>query len=89
MLMHFIVVQSNISSHKRFLRDLKQSCLTKSGISNKPFWKVVQEAGREMSLISEDEAQGLGGTSEVTTEEANKVSIFPSVHSMCVTLTVY
>ncbi len=57
----------------RFIKDLKESCLSKSGISNKPFWKSVQASGREISLISEEEADKLGGTSEVTEEDSVKV----------------
>lgn len=58
----------------RFLRDLKDKCLTKPG--NPHFWEKIQEVGRGLSLISQHEAKKLGGVSEVTGDEAEEVSPF-------------
>ena len=55
-----------------FIRDLKTKCLSKPG--NPGFWDRVKEAGRDLGLISKQEAKKHGGDSDVSENEAGEVS---------------
>jgi ATP-dependent DNA helicase 2 subunit 2 len=56
---------------------LKEKCLAKPG--NPDFWKAVQEVGRDMSLISGQEANQQGGESHITENEAEEVGDLHSI----------
>jgi len=52
-------------------------CSSKPG--NPTFWKAVQEVGRDLSLISNQEAKKQGGESSITENEAGEVSNVPAI----------
>ena len=56
----------------RLLRGLKKDCLGEHG--NKDFWAELQKLGRDMSLISAQEAKRVGAISDVSEAAAEKVS---------------
>jgi hypothetical protein len=62
--------------HSRFLKSLKDRCLNGKP-KNKEFWELIKTEGKELGLISNDEAKKYGGTSDVTKDEANNVSFTP------------
>lgn len=70
----FINTESDLDLSTRFIRDLKEKCLTKPG--NPHFWEKIQGVGRELSLINKQEAKKQGGDSDVTENEAVEVSCF-------------
>ncbi|PPQ66770.1 hypothetical protein CVT26_009756 [Gymnopilus dilepis] len=64
--------EDEIDAWNSFIRDLKTKCLSKPG--NPGFWDRVKEAGRELGLISKQEAKKHGGDSDVSENEAGEVS---------------
>ncbi|PFH50723.1 hypothetical protein AMATHDRAFT_144450 [Amanita thiersii Skay4041] len=70
--------EDEIDAWNAFMRDFKKKCLGTPG--NRTFWAEVKSAGRQLSLISEMEADEYGGTSTVTEKEAKTVSIVPGIH---------
>ncbi|KAF8168356.1 ku80-like protein [Crassisporium funariophilum] len=62
--------EDEIDAWNTFLRDLKGKCLSKPG--NPSFWAEVQNHGRELGLISTQEAKKQGGKSSVTENEAGE-----------------
>lgn len=55
----------------RFLVQLKEKCSAKPG--NPAFWDELRKIGRELSLISESEAEKNGGESDYSESKAKKV----------------
>jgi len=62
--------EDEIHAWNTFLRDLKIKCSSKPG--NPTFWNAVQEVGRDLSLISSQEAKKQGGESSITENEAGE-----------------
>jgi hypothetical protein len=62
-----------LTAVSRFLRDLKDKCLN-SMPGNREFWSEVQGMGTKDGLITSPEAEKFGGSSEVSKDEAVKVS---------------
>ncbi|EIW86315.1 SPOC domain-like protein [Coniophora puteana RWD-64-598 SS2] len=61
--------EDEIDAWNKFLRDLKESCLSPPG--NPAFWAEVKKSGRGMSLISSPEAANLGGVSDISESTAS------------------
>lgn len=75
LLLTFIGFQEDeIDAWNQFVRDLKDDCHGEPG--NTQFWGEVSQQGRGLSLISESEAEKLGGQSDVSDTVADKVRIF-------------
>jgi ATP-dependent DNA helicase 2 subunit 2 len=55
----------------RFMGQLKKKCLASPG--NAAFWNLVREAGRKLSLITDKEAEALGGISQYSERQAEEV----------------
>ena len=66
-----LITRCNDVALYSFLRDLKTKCSSKPG--NPAFWKAVKEVGRDLSLISNQEAKRQGGQSDITENEAGEV----------------
>ncbi|KAF9560191.1 SPOC domain-like protein [Agrocybe pediades] len=62
--------EDEIAAWNRFMRDLKKQCLARGG--NEEFWERVKEVGRDMSLISVQEAKRQGVSSAITENEAGE-----------------
>lgn len=67
------LISANDHLTTRFLRDLRETCLSEPG--NKDFWAQVQKQGRDISLISKPEAAKYGGISLIPESEAEGVSL--------------
>ncbi|KAL1738573.1 hypothetical protein HDZ31DRAFT_69854, partial [Schizophyllum fasciatum] len=65
------LTEDEVDAWNAFIRDLKEDCLGEEA-GNEDFWHEVQEVGRRLSLISDDEAKQLGGASEISEEEAQQ-----------------
>ena len=63
---------------RRFMEDLKDKCTKKKG--NPEFWEKVKEVGREISMISDEEAKRHGGTSQYTEDQAVQVRLSHSLN---------
>jgi len=64
------LTENETEAWNSFIVDLKKKCMSKIG--NPEFWKTIQEYGRDLSLISEQEAKQQGGESAVTENEAGE-----------------
>ncbi|KAF7340174.1 SPOC domain-like protein [Mycena venus] len=62
--------EDEIDAWNAFMTDLRDKCASEPG--NRQFWSQVQEAGRQMSLISDQEAEENGGTSSISESKAEK-----------------
>lgn len=62
--------EDEIDAWNQFVRDLKDDCHGEPG--NTQFWGEVSQQGRGLSLISESEAEKLGGQSDVSDTVADK-----------------
>uniref|UniRef100_D8QKI4 ATP-dependent DNA helicase II subunit 2 n=1 Tax=Schizophyllum commune (strain H4-8 / FGSC 9210) TaxID=578458 RepID=D8QKI4_SCHCM len=72
-LRHTCVTEDEVDAWNAFMRELKEAC---EDVGVDEFWRGVKEAGRELSLISDKEAEEHGGTSSVSEEEAQRVSLW-------------
>ncbi|KJA25917.1 hypothetical protein HYPSUDRAFT_1067115 [Hypholoma sublateritium FD-334 SS-4] len=64
--------ENEIETWNSFIIGLKKKCISKVG--NPEFWKAIQKFGRDLSLISAQEAERQGVESAVTENEAGEVS---------------
>ncbi|KAF8214292.1 hypothetical protein K438DRAFT_1750351 [Mycena galopus ATCC 62051] len=62
------------------MTELRDKCTSKPG--NSQFWSQVQDAGRKISLISDEEAEEHGGTSLFSESEAEKLRESPSFQAI-------
>jgi ATP-dependent DNA helicase 2 subunit 2 len=62
--------EDEIPAWNKFLQDLKRDCAEDPG--NVKFWSEVRNQGRELSLISKNEAAKQGGQSPFSEEEAEQ-----------------
>ncbi|KAJ6569542.1 SPOC like C-terminal domain-containing protein [Mycena capillaripes] len=62
--------EDEIDAWNSFMKDLREKCASEPG--NRQFWAQVQKAGRQMSLISDKEAEEHGGTSSISESKAEK-----------------
>ncbi|KAF8171709.1 SPOC like C-terminal domain-containing protein [Mycena galopus ATCC 62051] len=62
--------EDEIEPWNTFMTELRDKCTSKPG--NSQFWSQVQDAGRKISLISDEEAEEHGGTSLFSESEAEK-----------------
>ncbi|KAF8172182.1 SPOC like C-terminal domain-containing protein [Mycena galopus ATCC 62051] len=62
--------EDEIEAWNTFMTELRDKCTSKLG--NSQFWSQVQDAGRKISLISDEEAEEHGGTSLFSESEAEK-----------------
>ncbi|KAJ3514927.1 hypothetical protein NLJ89_g2081 [Agrocybe chaxingu] len=62
--------EDEIDAWNGFMHEIKDKCLSKPG--NPSFWEAVRQVGRELSLISKQEAGKQGGDSTVTENEAGE-----------------
>lgn len=62
-----VVSLSNVAH--RFLRELKDQCLSSTGPGNRPFWEAVKDLGASITLIGKAEA-------------AQSVSWFPDLNTV-------
>ncbi|KAJ6519234.1 ku80-like protein [Mycena sanguinolenta] len=60
--------EDEVEAWNTFMQDLRRKCTSEPG--NSQFWSEVQEAGRKISLISEEEAEEHGGTSQFSESQA-------------------
>ncbi|KAF8971598.1 SPOC domain-like protein [Flammula alnicola] len=65
--------EDEIDAWNSFVGGLKEKCLSKPG--NPDFWKAVQEVGRDLSLISKQEAKKYGGESHINENESGEVRL--------------
>ncbi|KAF7319822.1 Ku domain-containing protein [Mycena kentingensis (nom. inval.)] len=70
-LRHTCLHEDEIEAWNEFLPDLKKA-LIESTPGNKEFWGEIQKVGRPMSLISEPEAEKLGGEADPSESKAKK-----------------
>ncbi|KAF8895028.1 SPOC like C-terminal domain-containing protein [Gymnopilus junonius] len=62
--------EDEIDAWNAFIRDLKSKCLSRPG--NPGFWQHVKKVGRDLGLISKQEAKKQGGDSDVSENEAGE-----------------
>ncbi|KAF9014914.1 SPOC like C-terminal domain-containing protein [Cyathus striatus] len=61
--------EDEIDAWNGFIEDLKGKCLAKPG--NPAFWSQVKKEGRVLGLITQEEAEEIGGVSTVSGRKAN------------------
>ena len=69
---HTCATEDEVDAWNAFMKELKEAC-EEYGVDQ--FWAAVKDAGRELSLISDKEAEEHGGTSSISEEEAQEVSL--------------
>ncbi|KAF7367429.1 SPOC domain-like protein [Mycena sanguinolenta] len=60
--------EDEVEAWNLFMQNLRRNCTSEPG--NSQFWSEVQKAGRKISLISEEEAEEHGGTSQFSESQA-------------------